>query len=142
MILDSLWRLKWRRDRYERRTSRELKVLKEKKKHQEAHDLEQEMEYELMLWQKAIWVRRTSMLLAAAKSLDVPVSYDKELWGTSEEGDRYLTPKAQHELHKAIRQEKDDRLTHRMRWVKEVVIPVVSFILGLMTAYVAMKRNH
>jgi hypothetical protein len=95
-----------------------------------------------MLWQQGIWARRSRVLVAAAERLDVPVSYDKDIWRTSEEQDRYLTPQAQHGLHKAIRLEKDDRLTHRMKWVKEVVIPVVTFLLGLMTAYVAMKRNH
>jgi hypothetical protein len=94
------------------------------------------------MWQQSIWARRTALLVAAAKRLDVPIPNDKDVWRTSEEQDRYLTPQAQHDLHKAIRQEKDDRITHRMKLVKEVVIPIVTFIIGLITAYIAMKRNH
>lgn len=142
MILDSLWRSKWRRDKYERKTNRQIKTLRKQKSFSEANRLSEELQDELMMWQQSIWARRTRMLMAAAERLDVPVPYEKDLWKTSQEQDRYLTPQAQHELHKAIRQEKDDRLTHRMKWVKEAVIPIVTFILGLMTAYIAMRRNH
>lgn len=142
MIHNSLWWSKWRRNRYEKKTNSKIKALRAAKKYDEANELEHELQDELMSWEQSLWSRRTIALVKEAKRLDVPVNYDKEVWRTSEEQDRYLTPQAQHDLHKAIRQEKDDRITHRMKLVKEVVIPIVTFILGLITAYVAMKRNH
>lgn len=142
MVLDSLWRSKWRRNRYDKKTTREVKRLREAKNYEKANELEYEAEDELRSWEKSIWSRRTQVLIAFAKRLDVPVPNDKDVWRTSEENERYLAPEAQHELHKAIRQEKDDRLNHRMRWVKQVIIPVVSFILGLVTAYFGMKSKR
>jgi hypothetical protein len=142
MFLDSLWRSKWRRRRYERKTTRQIERLRKQKQFHDANQLSEEMRDALIMWQQYIWAQRTTLLVTAAKRLDIPVSYDKELWRTNEAQDTYLTAHAQHELHKAIRQEKDDRLTHRMKLAKEVVIPIVTFILGLITAYITMRRNH
>jgi hypothetical protein len=36
---------------------------------------------------------------------------------------------------------KSERLEYRMRWVKIVLIPFSTFIIGVLTAYFTMKHN-
>jgi hypothetical protein len=53
-----------------------------------------------------------------------------------------LTDKAYNELRSLIMKFQSERLEHRMRWVKIVLIPVGTFIIGVLATYYTMKRNY
>jgi hypothetical protein len=146
MIFDAIRRSQWRRDWYIFTTNRQIKALRKAAKHEEANLLQHEMSHELQLWHMHIQALISRKLIIKAERLGVPLPKDESVWQeTEEDSSIYLTKEGQHELRKAIRQEAEDSLKNRMLFVKEVVIPLGSFIiagLSLLITYAALKLKH
>jgi hypothetical protein len=146
MILDAIHRSQWRRGWYIRKTHVQIKRLKKAAKHEEANLLQHEMSHELQLWHLHIQVLISRKLIIKAERLGVPLPKDEGVWQeTEDDSSIYLTKEGQHELRKIIRQEAEDSMRNRMLFVKEVVIPVGSFIiavLSLLITYAALKLKH
>lgn len=59
--------------------------------------------------------------------------YDRDYWYLSSvTGISYLTEKAELDLTREVRKEEDEGLGHQMRWVREVIIPIIGLIGAIM----------
>jgi len=146
MIFDELWRKQWHRDKLQRFYDKEIGKLAKAKDHREAEELRQEAAHYVHEADQDLDFMRSWMLIKRARRLQVPLPpySDKQAWHDFW-GRISLTPKAYDDLRNAIRKEEGQRLEHRMRWVKEVIIPILSalsVIGSLIVAYTALKLKH
>lgn len=148
MIFDEIWRMQRRLNKLNKAYLKHVESLRRDHK-------QTEEEIDMLMDDERNAVNELSINLNYAQSdalvdtaytlkVPLPARTDKELW-TDFFGRHYLTNKGYSELRTRIRQEKKETLEHRMRWVKDVIIPILSalsVIGSLIVAYTALKLKH
>lgn len=145
MIFDELWRA-------ERRTKKKAKRIKEtylplleaaKKEDEEKYQSTlADFFFESDLNDEAASLR-TDRLVKRARKLGIPIPAKPNPWATdpvnnvswefnSTTGNFYLSDKAELELTREVRKEELERLQHQMRWVSQVIIPLIGLIGAIM----------
>jgi ABC-type uncharacterized transport system involved in gliding motility auxiliary subunit len=96
----------------------------------------------------------TEMLVDRARKLGIPVPprpnvYDErasenEFWEVNfRTGNCYLKEETELRLRREIRKEEVERLEHQMRWVSQVIIPIIGLIgalMGLISLVHSLRR--
>lgn len=142
MIFDEIWRLEWKRNNLQRSYDKDIKKCKKAKNHHRADELDQEAAHFYSGATDQINALRSQKLVKKAIDLKIPTpDYSDETSWTNWYYGYVLTDKAYDELRARIMKFTDYRLEHRMRWVKLVLIPIGTFILGIITTYLTIKHN-
>jgi len=142
MIFDELWRKQWQRDRLQRLYDRDVKRALKRNDYKAAESIREEAAHFLNEADEGLQFSNSQRLIDRARRLPIPLPdyNDAQSWDNSW-GRRVLTRKGQADLLREIRKEETERLEHRMRWVKIVLIPIGTFLIGVVSTYFAMKRN-
>lgn len=141
-MMFELWRAQFRRNKLERAYNRDIKRATKEKDWKRAEQLREEAAHYLSEANDEIQFFNSLNLLKRARGLPIPIpDYSDEQSWENNWGRRMLTSKGQADLLREIRKEETERLEHRMRFVKIVVIPVGTFILGVLGTYLTMKHN-
>ena len=109
---DELWRLRWQRDRLERKYDRQIHKAKKEKNDDERDSLITAAEIDRMLFDDDISSADTIQLRRQAERLGLPVpaASDKNSWEDGMyHGVSYLNPAARTALRQAIRRERRER---------------------------------
>jgi hypothetical protein len=142
MIFDEIWRKEWKRNRMQRSYDRDIKLATKEKNHKHAEDLKEEGAHFWSGHNDEIDALRSRKLVAQAIRLRIPrPDYTDETSWTNWYYGYVLTDKGYNELRSRIMKFQSERLEHRMRWVKIVLIPLGTFIIGVLTTYFTMKHN-
>jgi len=145
MIFDQLWRLRFARDREERRYNRLIREAEKKKQHDEREMLIQEAIQQRSLRNDEIYVAECSKLRRKAERLGLPVPplSDKQAW---EEGYApntcYLNAAARTSLRQAIRKEQHERWEFATLVVKDWAVPIMGIIATIVSLVLAVKLRH
>lgn len=148
MIFDEIWRMQRRLNRMSKAYFKQIESLRRRhKKTEEQIDMITDSD-RINLDELSLHINyaQSDAITDEAYKLKIPLPTrtDKEAWDDFF-GRPYLTNKGYSELRSKIRQEKNERMDHRMKWVKDVVIPILSAlsVLGsLIVAYTALKLKH
>jgi hypothetical protein len=142
MILDKLWRLRWKRDRYSRKMDR---AIRKSKNHEERESLISEVMQEVSLYDDEVSLAETMALRRQAERIGVPVPQfsDKTSW---EQGYNpaisYLAANARAALRGAIRHERRERWEFVALFVKDLTAPVVAILASIVSLILAWKVRH
>lgn len=136
-------------DRIKRDYDRDVERLTQKgASHDEIHGLLQEASFETDMAQEQIQIVLSARLFHEANRLGIPspryTDPDSDLWEQSHNGQVYLSLKGQSELRSRIRQEQKERREATAFWVKDILVPVLSVLLGIIgatTGLVAILRK-
>jgi hypothetical protein len=143
MIFDELWRKEWKRDKLQRFYDKGVKRLQKKNQYREADEWESEAAHFVGEANEELSFLRSLKLTKRARKLQIPLPdySDKQAWDQS--WSRYiLTPKGYEALRGAIRKEEAERLKHGMRLWREVLIPIITLLIGIIGTYLAMRQHH
>ena len=102
-----------------------IRKLVKAKNHKEAEGWREEAAHFVNEADQELDFMRSQKLIKRARVLLIPRPpySDEQAWDDFW-GRHILTPKGYDDLRNAIRTEEGKRLEHRMRWVKEVIIPI------------------
>lgn len=145
MILDKLWRLRWKRDGYSRKMDRAIRKAEKEKKHEERESLISDVMQELSLYDDEIGLAETMALRRQAERLGVPIPQfsDKTSW---EQGYNpaisYLTANARAALRGEVRHERRERWEFVALFVKDLTAPVVAILASIVSLILAWKVRH
>lgn len=138
MIFDELWRMERRSARSKREFERKYELLKQRKEcRDELGTLAEEGTLDECNFHDDIETIKSSRLLARANRLGLPtpdVDGDSERWRRSYTGSFYLIRAGQAELRSRIRLEEKERREAVAFWVKDVLVPVLSVVIGILGA--------
>jgi hypothetical protein len=147
MMFDEIWRMQRKSQKLNRAYLKKVEELRNQGQSEVQIDmLVDEDRNDIMSLDMDLAYMLNDRLVTEAYKLRVPTPSreDKEMWHDFF-GRPYLTDKGYSELRSRIRQEKKERLDHRMMWVKDVLIPILSalsVIGSLIVAYTALKLKH
>jgi len=157
VIFDQLWRTKRREKEIDKRLREQYHPLLEA-----AKKTKDQNQYQMVLGE--FLAQRdlndeaehleTEMLVKRARKLGIPVPprpyvYDdhaseNEFWEVNfMTGNCYLKEETELRLRREIRKEEVERLEHQMRWVSQVVIPIIGLIgalMGLISLVHSLRR--
>jgi hypothetical protein len=147
MMFDEIWRMRRKSKKLNRAYSKQLESLRHQGSNEQQIDMLLENDrVDIMNLDIELRYALSDQIVNEAYNLKVPVPTrsDETLW-TPAFGRPHLTDKGYDNLRSQIRKETKDRLDHRMMWVKDVVIPILSalsVIGSLIVAYTALKLKH
>jgi hypothetical protein len=143
MIFDQIWREEWKRDRLQRSYDKDINKLVKVQKFKDAANLREEAAHFVNEADQDLDCLRSRRLVKKAIRLQIPRPdfKDETSWTQWGEYGYVLTDKGYDELRSRIMKFQSERLEHRMRWVKLVLIPLGTFIIGILGTYFTMKRN-
>ena len=135
-------RKQWKRNKLKRSYDKHINQLNKTRQWKEAESLREEQAHFVSEADEEIQILKSNQLLERARCLPIPRPdwEDKTAWDESW-GRRTLSPKGYADLLVKIRNEESERLKHSFRWWKEVLIPFVTLILGILGTYLAMRRH-
>lgn len=142
MIFDKVWRLRWRRDRLQRKFDRLIAKAQKKRDWNERDDLINEVMMERRLYDDEIGSAETALLLHKAEKLGLPspdwsdesvveIGYDPST--------RYLNRVGRTALRQAIRREQKERLEVVTLIIKDWAAPIIAIIASIVTLILALK---
>jgi hypothetical protein len=142
VILDKLWRLEWQIARTMRVHDRTIKRLKQRKASSEEIEMEaQEASWDSDTIRDEIESIKSFHLIGRAIRLGLPTPRFKaveadedETWERGITGKYYLSRAAQTELRSRIRLEKKEQREVTAFWVKDVLVPALSVLIGILGA--------
>jgi hypothetical protein len=143
MIFDELWRKECKCNKLQRSYDKDIKLAIKEKNYKRAEELKEEAAHFVSGHYDEIDALRSRKLVKQAIKLQIPrPNFQDETSWTHWYYGYVLTDKAYNELRSLIMKFQSERLEHRMRWVKIVLIPVGTFIIGVLATYYTMKRNY
>jgi hypothetical protein len=108
----------------------------------------QDASFETDMAQEQIQIILSAPLFHDANRLGIPgpryTDPDSDQWEQGHNGQIYLSLKGQSELRSRIRQEEKERREATAFWVKDILVPVLSVLLGIIgatTGLVAILRK-
>jgi hypothetical protein len=114
----------------------------------EIQGLLQNASFETDMAQEQIQIILSAGLFHEANRLGIPgpryTDLDSDQWEQGHNGQIYLSLKGQSELRSRIRQEEKERREATAFWVKDILVPVLSVLLGIIgatTGLVAILRK-
>jgi hypothetical protein len=145
----SVWQLQRKIDRIKRAYDRDVERLTQTgANHDEIQCLLQDASFETDMAQEQIQIILSARLFHKVNRLGIPspryTDPDSDLWERSHRGQVYLSLKGQSELRSRIRQEEKERREATAFWVKDILVPVLSVLLGIIgatTGLVAIFRK-
>lgn len=146
MILDDIWRTERERNQTEQFYDKLIKKTRNAKKFKEAEEIEEEAAHMVHECETRLNILYSRALVREAWRLRVPVPEhsDKEMWENLF-GFVVLTTKGYATVRSDIRKEKKERSERWISLIKDVVIPLGSFLIGilsLLVAYAALHLKH
>lgn len=142
MILDELWRLEWQSTRTMRAHDRTIKSLKQRKaSRDEIESATQEASWDHDTFRDEIESTKSFRLIVRANRLGLPTPHfnvdkvdEDETWERGYTAGAYLTRTAQPDLRSRIRQEEKERREAWAFWVKDIFVPALSVLIGIVGA--------
>jgi hypothetical protein len=135
MIFDKLWRLQRRRKKLAHLYEPDIDKAKKENRHEDYESLVSEYQTEGNLLNDDLQIAQTFRLIRDAENHGIPTPpySDQTAWEVGyHPGKTYLSVAAQHEIRKAIREERAARRDYWVGWIKDVAAPLVSVIGALM----------
>lgn len=136
-------------DQIKRAYDRDVEHLRQKGASQdEIQGLLQDASFETDMAQEQIQIILSARLFHEANRLGIPspryTDAGSDLWEQAHNGQIYLSVKGQSYLRSSIRQEEKERREATAFWVKDILVPVLSMLLGIIgatTGLVAIFRK-
>jgi hypothetical protein len=145
MILDPLWRLRWKRDRMQRRYDRHIRKAEKKNDHDERDSLISEVMMERQLYNDDISSAESIELRRKAEALGIPVPpfSDKVAWETGyNPAISFLSARVRMDLRTSIRKERRDRWDFAILLLKDLLAPIVAILATIVNLILVLKLRH
>ena len=145
MVFDKLWRLRWQRDRTQRKFGRWIHKAEKEKDRDEHESLITEAMQEENFSNDEIYCAETNQLRHRAERLGLPVPdfSDKTSWERGyNPAISYLNPAARTALRQAIRREWHGRWEFAIVIVKDLAFPLIGIIATVVSLILALKIKH
>jgi hypothetical protein len=145
MILDKLWQLEWQLAWSRRLHARKRKLLEKRKaSREELISAGEDAHWAQDTIRHLIEGEKSSRLISRANRLGMPTPLYKTneanefgedaAWEVGYTGIPYLNRAAQFDLRGRIRQEEKEHREVRAFWVKDILVPLLSVLLGIIGA--------
>jgi hypothetical protein len=143
MMFDEIWWLEHRRDKFHKEYDKDIKQAVKTKDYKKAEDLREVAAHDYSTAEYEIDSMKSCKLVKHAIRLKVPRPPfpDTESWEESSYYGHVLTDKGYDDLRSKIMAFQKATLEHSFRWWKEILIPLITLVLGILGTYLAMRRH-